>query len=59
VTQDSDFYDISIIKKHPPKIIWLRFGNSNTEFIRMKLINLKVEIEAFINDPQLSCFEIL
>ncbi len=30
VTQDSDFYDIAIIKGIPPKIIWIRLGNCST-----------------------------
>ena len=30
VTFDSDFYDISIINGHPPKIIWIRTGNLTT-----------------------------
>lgn len=27
VTFDSDFIDISTLKGHPPKIVWLRYGN--------------------------------
>ena len=27
VTFDSDFYDISVISGHPPKIIWIRTSN--------------------------------
>ncbi len=36
VTFDSDFYDISIINGHPPKIIWVRTGNLKTnEFVQL------------------------
>ena len=30
VTFDSDFFEISLIKGHPPKIIWIRTGNLST-----------------------------
>lgn len=39
VTFDSDFIDISNLKGHPPKAIWLRFGNSNNLKIANKLIS--------------------
>lgn len=32
-TFDSDFIDISVLNGFPPKIIWLRIGNSSTESI--------------------------
>lgn len=28
VTFDADFFDISLLKGHPPKIIWIRSGNT-------------------------------
>jgi predicted nuclease of predicted toxin-antitoxin system len=28
VTFDADFFDLSNFRGHPPKIIWLRFGNT-------------------------------
>ncbi len=30
ITFDSDFFDLSIIKGSPPKIIWIRTGNTTT-----------------------------
>lgn len=33
LTFDSDFIDISVLNGFPPKIIWLRIGNSTTENI--------------------------
>jgi predicted nuclease of predicted toxin-antitoxin system len=42
VTFDSDFYDISIINGHPPKIIWIRTGNLKTnELVRLLTKNQK------------------
>jgi predicted nuclease of predicted toxin-antitoxin system len=41
VTFDSDFYDISVINGHPPKIIWIRSGNLTTNQIAKLLIQNK------------------
>ena len=43
VTFDADFYDLSNLKGHPPKIIWLRFGNTKTDFLAT-IINKKQTI---------------
>lgn len=61
VTFDSDFYDISLIKGHPPKIIWIRSGNSTTKEIAKLLMQNKDTIYKFLNDENfkdLSCLEI-
>lgn len=61
VTFDSDFYDISIINGHPPKIIWLRSGNLTTKEITKLLIINKEVIEKFIDYEEyenVSCLEI-
>jgi predicted nuclease of predicted toxin-antitoxin system len=61
VTFDSDFYDISIINGHPPKILWLRSGNLSTnEIVTLLKIN-KDMIEKFIGSKDYiyaSCLEI-
>lgn len=61
VTFDGDFYDLSNFKGFPPKIIWLRFGNTKTDFIA-KIINSRhLIIKDFINTPEyseISCLEI-
>lgn len=33
VTFDADFYEISLLKGSPPKIIWIRTGNLTTSSI--------------------------
>ena len=61
VTFDSDFYDISVINGHPPKIIWIRTGNLATKGIVQLLIEKKDAIEKFINSDDykdISCLEI-
>ena len=61
VTFDSDFYDLSVIKGIPPKIIWLRIGNTSTNNITKVLIENQDLIQEFIQGPdymELSCLEI-
>ncbi|MQP23638.1 hypothetical protein GFJ94_00990 [Flavobacterium sp. LMO8] len=61
VTFDSDFFEISNLKGHPPKIIWLRTGNTTTINI-IEILQLKKEIIIdFISNPlysEISCLEI-
>lgn len=61
VTFDADFVDIAAIKGHPPKIIWLRTGNTTTNAIAELLRHRKPEIEMFIQSEaytELACLEI-
>jgi predicted nuclease of predicted toxin-antitoxin system len=52
VTFDADFYDISILKGHPPKILWIRTGNLSTDKL-MELLHYNLEnITAFLNDEE-------
>ena len=61
VTFDSDFFEISNLKGHPPKIIWLRTCNTTTNNI-IEILQLKSEtIIDFITNPlysEISCLEI-
>ncbi len=61
VTFDSDFYDLSLIRGIPPKIIWLRIGNTKTDNI-VKVLRENYElINPFINDDiyrEITCLEI-
>jgi len=61
VTFDGDFYDLSNFKGFPPKIIWLRFGNTKTDFIANIINSRHSIIKDFINAPEYSeiaCLEI-
>ena len=61
VTFDADFYDLASLQGHPPKIIWLRFGNTTTSFIAKIFIEKQNLIEEFINGPDynnIACLEI-
>jgi predicted nuclease of predicted toxin-antitoxin system len=58
VSLDADFYDLSVLHGHPPKLIWLRCGNSSVRAIeRLLRSNLK-RIEAFAADPTMGCLEV-
>jgi len=61
VTFDADFYDISILYEHPPKIIWIRLGNSTTKEIAQILIDNLESIANFIEIDEYkdtACLEI-
>ncbi len=34
VSKDSDYYHLSILHGHPPKVVWLRLGNCSTQAIQ-------------------------
>ena len=58
---DSDFYDLSLVKGIPPKIIWFRTGNKTTNSIANIIRHNKDVIDEFLNNPEysdISCLEI-
>jgi predicted nuclease of predicted toxin-antitoxin system len=58
VTQDSDFYNRSLLFGFPPKVIWIQTGNIKTESI-LNLIEVSKEaISNFENDKDVGCLEI-
>mgnify|MGYP006298591209 CR=1 FL=1 len=56
VTCDSDFNDFSVIKGFPPKVIWLRIGNTSTNNIVTLLKGKKHLIKAFHADEKNGIF---
>lgn len=61
VTFDADFYDLSLVKGIPPKIIWLRTGNLTTTNIEQLLRANAALIKAFVEDAEhemAACLEI-
>lgn len=58
VTFDADFYEFSNLYGHPPKIIWLRFGNNTTAEIAEALIRRSELIKDFIDQNEFSCLEL-
>ena len=57
VTFDADFCDFSNVKGFPPKIIWIRTGNTTTNNLE-KLIRDKIEIIKLFYIEDYACLEI-
>lgn len=61
VTFDSDFYDLVTLYEHPPKIIWLRIGNTTTQNLAKVLKSHFDSIKSFLSDSnyaEIACLEI-
>lgn len=61
VTFDADFFEISLINGHPPKIIWIRSGNLTTNDIVNLMLKNFTKIQAFYDDKNgqnLACMEL-
>jgi predicted nuclease of predicted toxin-antitoxin system len=51
VTKDADFNNLSVLRGHPPKVIWLQQGNCTTAQVEAVFRARFTDIEAFENDP--------
>jgi predicted nuclease of predicted toxin-antitoxin system len=61
VTFDSDFYDLSLVRGTPPKIIWLRMGNTSTKSLEKIIRENEIIIKEFLEHSdykEISCLEI-
>jgi predicted nuclease of predicted toxin-antitoxin system len=58
VTQDADFELLAQLRGFPPKIIWLRCGNTSTASIRQLLISHHQLIADFHDDELTACLEL-
>jgi len=58
VTQDADFDSLSQLYGFPPKVIWLRCGNTATDTILQLLLTHRDLILAFEQDQTLACLEL-
>ena len=59
MTFDADYADIASYKGHPPKITWLRMGNTTTDNIAEILVRNKELIIDFVRNEETACLEIL
>ena len=57
-TFDEDFYEIQMEKGYPPKLLWLRCGNTSTSNLIMKIQLHTESIELFSSNPDLGILEI-
>ena len=58
VTFDADFFDITNLYGHPPKIIWIKIGNSPTKQIAQLLTDKAELIREFIESQKMACLEL-
>jgi predicted nuclease of predicted toxin-antitoxin system len=56
VSKDSDYYDSSALRGHPPKVIWLRCGNQRTSYVEKLIRSNLDQIRAFEADPTAGCY---
>jgi predicted nuclease of predicted toxin-antitoxin system len=58
VTLDADYYDLSLLRGHPPKLLWLRCGNQRTNYIEQLIRSHLDRIRAFEADGTVGCLEL-
>ncbi len=61
VTFDADFHDLVTLYGHPPKVIWLKIGNTSTGNLIALFQNLSAEVRSFISESSqtaIGCLEI-
>lgn len=51
VSKDEDYSSLSVLRGHPPKVLWLLIGNCKTSQVETILRTRSVDILAFENDP--------
>ena len=51
VSKDADFTDLSLLRGHPPRVLWLRLGNCATAQVDALLRRHRETIEQMANDP--------
>lgn len=54
ISKDTDFYQLSVLRGHPPKVIWLRCGNCSTKEIEHILKKHLGAIKHFERDNEIS-----
>lgn len=55
VSMDADFYDLSVLRGPPPKVIWLQAGNTSTSFVQDLLIRRSDMLREFASHPDEGC----
>ena len=58
VSQDADFAELAALRGPPPKVVWLRGGNSATAAVETTLRNHAEAIEALVADEIAACLEV-
>lgn len=55
VTLDSDFYDLSVLRGAPPRVVWLRSADTATEALARLLRRHVGRLREFSTDADTSC----
>ncbi|MGH6662299.1 MAG: DUF5615 family PIN-like protein [Rhodospirillales bacterium] len=55
VTLDSDFYDLSVLRGAPPRVVWLRSADTATETLASLLRRHVRRLQEFSTDPDAAC----
>ncbi len=58
LTQDADYEQLARLRGHPPKIIYLRFGNSSLLSLLNQLRHHRAIIATFLLHPTAACLEL-
>lgn len=58
VTQDADFAEKSRLYGSPPKVIWLRCGNTKTSTVELVLRSGGEAIQELLSNSSLDCLEL-
>jgi predicted nuclease of predicted toxin-antitoxin system len=59
VSKDADFFELSLLRDAPPKIVWIRRGNCSTAQIEALLRSNAERIEAMASDPKTTCLVLI
>ena len=54
VTKDEDYHNLVTLKGHPPKVIWIRIGNTSNQIIESILRKNLNTIHIFHDNPEMS-----
>ena len=57
-SKDGDFHQLSLLLGHPPKVIWLRIGNTSTDNTERVMRRHAADIASFVADPDASLMTI-
>ena len=58
VSKDADYRDLNYERGHPPKVIWIRIGNSSAALVESSLRDNYDEIMALEGDPARGIIEL-
>lgn len=59
ITFDEDFYEIGLLKRHPPKVIWIGSRNLKNNQLLFLLSAYLDKINSFCEDDSVGCLELL